>query len=79
MRKTLENYKKNQEWLLQRKYNGYNKEIDDFYNKPNPITSVDAIGRKTFINKYLPSKNQYTSFLSKQIENKVIRKKKKRY
>ena len=80
LKRTLEKYKKNQEWLLQRKYIGYNKEIEDFYNKPNPITdySVDAIGRKAFINKYLPSKNQYNSFLSKQIENKVIRKKKEK-
>ena len=79
-KRTLERYLKNQDLLLNREYNGYNKEKDDFYNKPNPVTdgSVDAIGRKTFKNKYLPSTKQYTSFLNKQIENKEIRKKKEK-
>ena len=79
-KRTLERYLKNQELLLNREYNGYNKEKDDFYNKPNPVTngSVDAIGRTIFKNKYLPTKKQYTSFLTKQIENKEIRKKKEK-
>ena len=77
MKRTLEKYKKNQEWLLQRKYIGYNKEIDDFYNKPNPITngSVDAIGRNKLRNKYLPTISQYKQFLDQQILNKENRKK----
>ena len=79
-KRTLERFLKNQELLLNREYNGYNKEKDDFYNKPNPVTngSVDAIGRTIFKNKYLPTKKQYTSFLTKQIENKEIRKKKEK-
>ena len=79
-KRTLERYLKNQDLLLNREYNGYNKEKDDFYNKPNPVTdgSVDAIGRKSFKNKYLPSTKQYTSILNKQIENKKNRIKKEK-
>ena len=75
--RTLERYKKNEECLLKRRFNGYNKNVEDFYNKPNPITngSVDAIGRNKLRNKYLPTISQYKKFLDQQILNRENRKK----
>ena len=36
--RTLERYKKNEECLLKRKFNGYNKNLEDYNNKLNLIT-----------------------------------------
>ena len=75
--RTLERYKKNEEYILKRRFNGYNKNIEDFHNKPNPVTdgSVDAIGRNKLRNKYLPTISQYKQFLDQQILNRENRKK----
>ena len=75
-KRTLERYKKNEECLLKRRFNGYNKNLEDYYNKPNPITdgSVDAIGRNKLKNRYLPTISQYKNYLYQQIlskENKI--------
>ena len=75
-KRTLERYKKNEECLLKRRFNGYNKNLEDYYNKPNPITdgSVDAIGRNKLKNRYLPTISQYKNCLDQQIlskENKI--------
>jgi len=67
--KVLNNYYKNQEYFKNQRSTIYSKNIEDFYNKPNPETnySINAIGKNKFVNKYVPTKNELKMSLEKQL------------